>query len=56
MVDAQLDRVIGLIGAEALCADLDERGRSVIIGQATAILRRRRFHPVRTAGCAGGWG
>jgi precorrin-6B methylase 2 len=37
---AQLDRVVGLIGATDLCADLDDRQRATVIGHATTMLRQ----------------
>ena len=39
-VTAQLDRVMGLIGATDLCADLEERERATVIGHATTMLRQ----------------
>jgi hypothetical protein len=39
-VTAQLDRVVDLIGATALCADLEERERATVIGHATTMLRQ----------------
>jgi len=53
-VTAQLDRVVDLIGATALCADLDERERAAVIGHATTMLRQAMDlidDPVRP----GGW-
>ncbi len=51
---AQLDRVLDLIGATDLCADLDERERTTVIGHATTMLRQTLDlvdDPVRP----GGW-
>src|SRR5712691_6608335 len=39
-VTAQLDRVLDLIGATDLCANLDERERTTVIGHATTMLRQ----------------
>ena len=39
-VRAQLDRVLDAIGATDLCANLDERQRSTVIGHATTMLRQ----------------
>jgi precorrin-6B methylase 2 len=39
-VTAQLDRVMDVIGATDLCAALDERERSTVIGHATTMLRQ----------------
>ena len=39
-VAAQLDRVVDLIGATDLCADLEERERATVIGHATTMLRQ----------------
>src|SRR5437867_3351220 len=53
-VAAQLDRVVDLIGAADLCADLDERERTTVIGHATTMLRQAMDlidDPVRP----GGW-
>src|SRR3989442_12857246 len=53
-VTAQLDRVLDLIGATDLCANLDERERTTVIGHATTMLRQAMDlidDPVRP----GGW-
>ena len=53
-VTAALDRVVDLIGAADLCADLDERERATVIGHATTMLRQAMElidDPVRP----GGW-
>jgi 2-polyprenyl-3-methyl-5-hydroxy-6-metoxy-1,4-benzoquinol methylase len=53
-VTAQLDRVLYLIGATDLCADLDERERTTVIGHVTTMLRQAMDlidDPVRP----GGW-
>ncbi|MDP9335659.1 MAG: class I SAM-dependent methyltransferase [Actinomycetota bacterium] len=53
-VTAQLDRVIDLIGAKDLCADLEARERATVIGHATTMLRQAIGlidDPVRS----GGW-
>jgi SAM-dependent methyltransferase len=53
-VTAQLDRVVDLIGATDLCADLEERERATVIGHATTMLRQAidlMEDPVRP----GGW-
>jgi 2-polyprenyl-3-methyl-5-hydroxy-6-metoxy-1,4-benzoquinol methylase len=53
-VTAQLDRVLDLIGATDLRANLDERERTTVIGHATTMLRQAVdliLDPVRT----GGW-
>ncbi len=53
-VTAQLDRVLDLIGATDLCANLDERQRTTVIGHATTMLRQAMDlieDPVRP----GGW-
>jgi precorrin-6B methylase 2 len=39
-VTAQLDRVMDLVGATDLCADLEERERATVIGHATTMLRQ----------------
>lgn len=39
-VTTQLDRVLDVIGARDLCANLDERGRTTVIGHATTMLRQ----------------
>ena len=39
-VRAQLDRVLEAIGAKGLCANLDERQRSIVIGHASTMLRQ----------------
>ena len=39
-VTAQLNRVMEVIGATALCANLDERERTTVIGHATTMLRQ----------------
>ncbi len=39
-ITAQLDRVMDVIGATDLCANLDERGRTTVIGHATTMLRQ----------------
>ena len=39
-VTAQLDRVVDLIGATDLCADLEERERATVVGHATTMLRQ----------------
>jgi 2-polyprenyl-3-methyl-5-hydroxy-6-metoxy-1,4-benzoquinol methylase len=39
-VAAQLDRIVDLLGATDLCANLDERERTTVIGHATTILRQ----------------
>jgi SAM-dependent methyltransferase len=39
-VTAQLDRVVDLIGATDLCADLDGQERATVIGHATTMLRQ----------------
>src|SRR5712691_6682146 len=39
-VTAQLDRVVDLIGATGLCADLEDRERATVIGHATTMLRQ----------------
>jgi 2-polyprenyl-3-methyl-5-hydroxy-6-metoxy-1,4-benzoquinol methylase len=53
-VTAQMDRVVGLLGATELCANLDERQRTTAIGYATTLLRQAMDlieDPVRP----GGW-
>jgi 2-polyprenyl-3-methyl-5-hydroxy-6-metoxy-1,4-benzoquinol methylase len=53
-VTAQLDRVVDLVGAAGLCANLDERERTTVIGHATTMLRQAMElidDPVRS----GGW-
>ncbi|HKY75739.1 MAG TPA: class I SAM-dependent methyltransferase [Acidimicrobiia bacterium] len=39
-IRAQLDRVLDLIGATDLCANLDERQRTTVIGHASTMLRQ----------------
>jgi 2-polyprenyl-3-methyl-5-hydroxy-6-metoxy-1,4-benzoquinol methylase len=39
-VTAQLDRVVDVIGAADLCANLDERERTTLVGHATTMLRQ----------------
>ena len=39
-VTAQLDRVIDVMGAAELCANLDERERATVIGHATTMVRQ----------------
>ena len=39
-VTAQLDRVVDVVGATDLCAQLDERERTTLIGHATTMLRQ----------------
>jgi len=54
-VREQLDRVVDVIGARELCADLGERERTIAIGHAITMLRQAGDlieHPAR----AGGWG
>jgi 2-polyprenyl-3-methyl-5-hydroxy-6-metoxy-1,4-benzoquinol methylase len=53
-VTTQLDRVLDLIGATDLCANLDERERATVIGHATTMFRQAMDlieDPVRP----GGW-
>ena len=53
-VTAQLDRVVDLVGAADLCANLDERQRTTVIGHVTTMLRQSMDlidDPVRP----GGW-
>jgi 2-polyprenyl-3-methyl-5-hydroxy-6-metoxy-1,4-benzoquinol methylase len=53
-VTAALDRVVDLIGAADLCANLDERERTTVIGHATTMLRQAMElidDPIRP----GGW-
>lgn len=53
-VTAQLDRVLHLIGATDLCANLDDRERTMVIGHTTTMLRQAMDlidDPVRP----GGW-
>src|SRR5262245_52328886 len=39
-VTAQLDRIVDVIGVTELCANLDERERTTVIGHATTMLRQ----------------